>query len=102
MVAPSLALRYPIDGNDVVALNLGGGAGRSVRQIIADVERIGGRLVPVREAPRRPGDPPALNADATRVRDVPGWSPIHDPEAIVRTAFAWRASQAQGTGRGRA
>ena len=46
-----------------VTLNLGTGTGHSVRKVISGVERLSGRLVPQRESPRRPGDPPELIAD---------------------------------------
>jgi hypothetical protein len=35
-----------------------------VREVVNEVERVSGRTVPVREAPRRPGDPTALVTDA--------------------------------------
>lgn len=85
------ALRYLLSGGESVALNLGTGAGHSVREVIAAVERVGGRPVPVREAPRRAGDPPALVADARRARQVLGWQPrFTDLELIVRNAWDWR------------
>jgi len=86
------ALRYLRDGRDSVALNLGTGAGHSVREVIATVEHVGRRSVPVREAPRRCGDPPALVADARRAQTVLGWHPRYaDLDAIVRTAWDWHA-----------
>src|SRR3954469_557455 len=43
--------------------NLGTGRPSSNREVIAAVEKVTGRKVPVVESPRRPGDPPALYAD---------------------------------------
>ena len=57
------------------ALNLGTGSGHSVREVIAAVERVAGRPVPRREAPRRPGDPPELVADPALARERLGWRP---------------------------
>src|SRR4051812_50000829 len=57
------ALDYLKGGGDTAIVNLGTGSGHSVREVIAAVERIGGRAVPRFEAPRRPGDPPELVAD---------------------------------------
>jgi UDP-glucose 4-epimerase len=46
--------------------------------------------LPVIDAPRRAGDPPALVASADRIRKVLGWQPAHDSvEEMVRTALAW-------------
>jgi UDP-arabinose 4-epimerase len=71
-------------------LNLGTGAGHSVREVIAAVERIGGRPVPVLMGPRRDGDPPALVADASAAEASLGWRPSHSSlDEIVETAVRW-------------
>ena len=73
-----------------IAVNLGTGDGHSVREVIAAVERISGCRVPMREAARRPGDPPALVADPARAAELLGWRPkCSDLETIIRTALAW-------------
>ena len=86
------ALGHLLDGGPSLALNLGTGRGNSVREVIAAVEAVSGRPVPVREGPRRPGDPPALVADPARARDILGWRPQFDSlDAIVETAWRWHA-----------
>jgi UDP-arabinose 4-epimerase len=73
-----------------IAVNLGTGHGHSVREVIAAVERISGCRVPMREAARRPGDPPALVANPILAAELLGWRPKHsDLETIIRTALAW-------------
>jgi UDP-glucose 4-epimerase len=58
--------------------------------VVAAMERATGRPLPVRDAPRRPGDPPAIVAGAERARQVLGWSPRHDDlDLIVASALAW-------------
>jgi UDP-glucose 4-epimerase len=58
--------------------------------VIAAVERVGGRQVPQREVPRRPGDPPELVADPALARAILGWQPRHsDLDTIIGTALAW-------------
>ncbi|MEZ0167520.1 UDP-glucose 4-epimerase GalE [Microvirga sp. TS319] len=82
-----LALRYLLDGGDSLALNLGTGAGLSIREIIQAVGRVTGRPVPTVSKPRRPGDPPALYADGTLARDKLGFETRHsDIDTIVQTA----------------
>jgi UDP-arabinose 4-epimerase len=72
------------------AINLGTGRGHSVREVVDAVSRVGGRPVPVVEAPRRPGDPAELVAAPARARDVLHWNCRHsDLETIVRHAWAW-------------
>ncbi len=84
------ALGHLAAGGDSAALNLGTGSGSSVREVIAAVERIGGRKVPQREAARRPGDPPELVADPALARSQLGWQPRHsDLDTIIGTALAW-------------
>lgn len=85
------ALAYLARGGRSIALNLGTGRGYSVREVIAAVERVGGLPVPLHQADRRPGDPPALVADATRAGDVLGWhARFTNLDEIVRTAWNWR------------
>lgn len=63
------ALLYLRAGGPCTTLNVGYGHGYSVRQVLASVERISGGALAVREAPRRPGDPPILIARAERIRN---------------------------------
>lgn len=88
------ALHYLTGGGASVALNLGTGQGFSVREVIEAVERISGRRVPARKMPRRPGDPPAVVADASRARAILGWEPRHSGlDEIVRTAWRWQSTR---------
>ncbi|HYM33353.1 MAG TPA: UDP-glucose 4-epimerase GalE [Candidatus Cybelea sp.] len=85
-----LALEHLRSGGASLALNLGTGSGYSVREVINAAERITGRRVPRHETKRRPGDPPALVANAGLARKVLGWTPrISDLDTILRTAWAW-------------
>lgn len=85
-----LALDYLRDGGSATVMNCGYGHGASVREVIASVERVTGRPLPVKESPRRAGDPPWLVADASKIREVLGWRPKHDNlDEIVRSAYAW-------------
>ncbi len=85
-----------LDGGSV-RYNLGNGRGHSVLEVIAAVERIGGRKVPVRMAARRPGDPAVLVAASGAIRDDTGWQPrLSGLDDIVRTAWHWRESHPDG------
>ena len=73
------------------AFNLGNGRGHSVREVIDAARRVTGREVNCVEGPRRPGDPPALVADAGLAREVLGWRPQwNDIDAIIATAWRWQ------------
>jgi len=79
------------------AFNLGLGRGYSNREVIAAVEKVTGRRIPVVPAPRRPGDPDTLIADPTKSRQVLGWVPrFRDLESMVATAWTWREAHPEG------
>jgi UDP-arabinose 4-epimerase len=89
------ALDHLGGGGPSLALNLGTGGGNSVRQVLAAVERAGGRPVPARAAPRRPGDPAVLVADAARAGEVLGFAPcFSDLDTIVQHAWRWHSTRA--------
>ena len=88
------ALDYLLGGGESVALNLGTGRGFSVREVISAVERVSGRSVPTRNAPRRPGDPPELVANALMAGQQLGWQPQHSSlDNITRTAWLWHQAE---------
>jgi len=85
-----LALTYLLEGGESTAMNLGTGRGHSVQEVIAAVERVTGRRIPIQEAPRRPGDPPALVADPTRAVGLFRWRPRYSSiDTVVETALQW-------------
>lgn len=90
-----LAVRRLLDGwAGADALNLGNGAGFTVREVVDTVARVTGRPVPTEMSGRRDGDPPALLADAARaLRDL-GWSP-RLPSLADQVAHAWAWSTAR-------
>jgi UDP-glucose-4-epimerase GalE len=72
------------------AYNLGTGKGYSVREVIAAAQRVTGKSIPVRESQRRPGDPPALVADASKVLSALNWrAQWTEIDEIVRSAWQW-------------
>lgn len=78
------------------AFNLGNGEGATVLEVIEAARRVTAKSIPVKFVERRPGDPPALVADATKARRVLGWRPAHAGiESIVRDAWAYEQQRAQ-------
>jgi UDP-glucose 4-epimerase len=85
-----LALDALRAGANSSVFNCGYGRGASVREVIATMERVLGRSLPSKESPRRPGDPPMLVADPSRIKSELRWTPRHDElEEIVRSALEW-------------
>ena len=87
-----LALKALESGASSTVYNLGNGQGFSVRQVINQAEAVTGKKIPVIIGPRRPGDPPRLVGDATRIRRDLGWqSEYADLSSILTTAWRWHA-----------
>jgi UDP-glucose 4-epimerase len=85
-----MALDYMAKGGESRVLNCGYGRGFTVREVIDMVKEQSGQEFNVTETGRRAGDPAALMADNTRIREVLGWQPEFDDLAtIVSTALAW-------------
>jgi UDP-glucose 4-epimerase len=83
--------------NGAIALNLGTGLGHSVRQVVETARRITGHAIPVRDQPRRPGDPAELVAAAQRATAVLGWRPRRSSlEEIVESAWRWHRAHPRG------
>jgi len=87
-----LALTAMEEPGACLAFNVGTGRGYSVREIVEACRRVTGREIPVEEVERRPGDPAALFADNSKIREGLGWAPGYvDAESIVATAWRWHA-----------
>lgn len=77
--------------------NLGSGDGYSVKEVINAAREVTGHAIPVQEGPRRPGDPPKLVADSTKIRQVLGWQPQYDSiKAILASAWEWHRTHPNG------
>jgi UDP-glucose 4-epimerase len=84
------ALTHLRKGGESLVLNCGYGTGYSVNQVIEVVKEVSGNDFEVRYAPRRAGDPAAIVAKASRIREHLGWTPKNDGlKAIVRQALNW-------------
>ena len=91
-LAHQAALAHLRRGGNAMTFNAGYGHGYSVLDVIASLERVTGRKLPVQMAGRRPGDPASLVADTGRIRSVLDWTPHHDDlNTIVSHALAWEA-----------
>jgi UDP-glucose-4-epimerase GalE len=93
------ALSWLERGGASGSYNVGTERPSSVKDVIAAVEKVTGRRVERRIAPRRPGDPAILYASACRIREDFGWTPSRpDLETIVADAWRWHAAHPNGFG----
>ncbi|MFT7136174.1 MAG: UDP-glucose 4-epimerase [Akkermansiaceae bacterium] len=77
--------------------NIGTGIGQSVKEIIAACEEVVGHPIPQEMTTRRPGDPPRLVADPTKLKTQLGWDPQYtDIKKTIATAWAWHQANPNG------
>jgi UDP-glucose 4-epimerase len=79
--------------------NLGTTSGASVAQVIDAVEAVTDSTVPRNYHDRRAGDPPILVADASRARDLLGWTPKRSSlDQMIGSAWDWMQRNPYGYG----
>ena len=92
-----LALDHLDKAGNSDAFNLGNGSGFSVNEVIAAARRVTGREINVANAPRRPGDPSKLIANAEKAGRILGWKPkIAGIEEIIGSAWKWHTEHPDG------
>ena len=90
------AIQYLNDGGESQVMNCGYGHGFSVREVLKKVKEVSGVDFPVHEEGRRPGDSPAVVADASKIRKMLGWKPQYDDLGIIcETALRWEKKFSQ-------
>ncbi len=93
-LAHLLALTYLMKTKKSDVMNCGYGHGFSVRQVVESAKKVTGINFTTVDAPRRPGDPPVLTADSSKLKKATGWRPNHDDlEYIIQTAWEWEKKQ---------
>jgi UDP-glucose-4-epimerase GalE len=89
-----VALESLLAGGPSDHFNVGTGAGHSIREVIATVEKVTGKKVPYVIGPRREGDPPALVADSCKLQRTLGWKPRNaDLRGIVANAWEFEKNR---------
>lgn len=78
------------------AYNIGSGSGYSVAEVCKAVEKAVGRPLPLREGPRRPGDPPVLVASSEQLSKDLGWRARLGLEEIIASAWSWHCKYPRG------
>jgi len=76
--------------------NLGAGKGSSVLEVIAEFEKISGKQIPYKIAPRREGDLAEYYADASLALKELGWKTELDLESMVRHTWHWQSNNPNG------
>lgn len=85
-----LALDYLLSKGESLILNCGYGKGYSVKEVVRATQKVTGINFNVKETERRPGDPPVLIADNTKIRNILNFRPDYDDlEIIIKHTWAW-------------
>jgi len=85
-----LALSYLMEDSRCRQFNCGYGLGYSVREVVETAKKTTGINFNTEEVERRPGDPPILVADSSKLRKELNWKPkFNDLEYIIKTAWDW-------------
>jgi UDP-glucose 4-epimerase len=80
----------------IVTYNLGTGKGYSVLEVIHAFERVIGRAIPYRIAPRRPGDVAEAWADPTLARQELGWCATRGLDEMCADSWRWQEMNPNG------
>jgi UDP-glucose 4-epimerase len=76
-------------------INLGTGAGTTVRELLDAFNRVADRRVEAREAQRRPGDTVGAYTRIDRAERLLGWRPRYDVTDGIRHSLQWAAIRDQ-------
>jgi UDP-glucose 4-epimerase len=90
------ALEVLSEHRGFLALNIGRGAGVSVLDMVAAIERASGREFTVDALPRRPGDVSALYGDTSKSKQLLGPIEYRNLAEICEDAWRWESKHAEG------
>jgi UDP-glucose-4-epimerase GalE len=88
------AIERLLSGGESATYNVGTGIGVSVLDLIKASDRVLGLKVPYIMAGRREGDPYALVADPSKIKQDLNWAPrFSDADTLLRTASQWQKTR---------
>ncbi len=90
------SIDYALKHNGVEAVNLGTGIGYSVLDLVKAFEEASGQTVPYVITDRRPGDIAACYADASKARDLIGWTATKSIEDMCQDTWRWQSQNPNG------
>ena len=84
------ALNYLRSYNQSQVFNCGYGYGYSVREVLNSIERVTKQKLNIIKTHRRPGDPPKLVADNSKILHETNWAPRYNElDRIITDAWRW-------------
>ena len=82
-----------------LTVNLGTGKGTSVLEMVKAFEKASGRAIPIKIAPRRPGDVAACWADPSLAEALLGWKAHRGIDEMCADGWRWQNGEAKRIGR---
>jgi UDP-glucose 4-epimerase len=99
LVEAHVAVMEALRPGDQRIYNLGIGRGYSVKEVLDAARRVLGRPFTIEMGPRRPGDPAALYADASKIHRELGWKAKRtDIGETIESAWKWFQTHPTGYG----
>lgn len=92
------AVDWALKNEGCEAINLGTGNGISVLQLRDAFVKASGAEVPYVIAPRRPGDPDEVYANANKAKELLGWEAKKDVDDMCRDSWNWQSNNPNGYG----
>ncbi|MDA9178363.1 UDP-glucose 4-epimerase GalE [Amylibacter sp.] len=85
--------------NNFEILNIGGGIGTTVLELVSKFEEISGIPIKFKYLPRREGDLAAFWADSSKAFDTMSWQPERNIKKICEDTWRWHKLNPTGYGR---
>lgn len=92
------ALEYSKKNTGVEHFNIGTGTGYSVLDMVKAYERVTGKTINYKLAPRRPGDIDTCYANPEKAKNILGWSAKFGIDDMCRDADRWQTNNPDGYG----
>lgn len=92
------AINYMQQHKGESVFNLGTGNGYSVLDMVHAFEKVTGKNVPYKIAPRRPGDLATVYASPDKSAELLGWKAEYGLEDMCRDTWAWQSKNPMGYG----
>jgi UDP-glucose-4-epimerase GalE len=89
----ALELLQSQDNPSSSAINLGSSQGFSILEVLSACEEVAKRKIPRRDSERRPGDAPALVANASKAEKLLDWKASRGLKEMIQSAWNWELSR---------
>ena len=90
------AIDYMLKNRGESVFNLGTGMGYSVLDMVKTFEKVSGRKIPYKIAPRRAGDLASVYACPDRSAELLGWKAEYSLEDMCRDSWTWQSKNPYG------